>query len=133
MRLAFWRAGKDKAVVERAVSKAGAKRAELEPRIEAKPAPVAPRPAPVESGDIDLHALGAALARKRGWIIVPTVLALVASVAIVNLITPRYKSESRILIDGRENVFLRPNSDGAEERQALDAEPPPTPGAAPAS
>ncbi|MGY4428417.1 succinoglycan biosynthesis transport protein ExoP [Bradyrhizobium sp. F1.13.1] len=122
MRLAFWRAGKDKAVVERAVAKAAAKRAELEPRIEAKPAPIAPRPAPVESGDIDLHALGAALARKRGWIIVPTVLALVASVAIVNLITPRYKSESRILIDGRENVFLRPNSDRAEERQALDAE-----------
>ncbi|UPJ45474.1 lipopolysaccharide biosynthesis protein [Bradyrhizobium sp. 40] len=122
MRLAFWRAGKDKAVVERAVSKVAAKRAELEPSIEAKPAFVAPRPAPVESGDIDLHALGAALARKRGWIIVPTVLALVASVAIVNLITPRYKSESRILIDGRENVFLRPNSDRAEERQALDAE-----------
>jgi uncharacterized protein involved in exopolysaccharide biosynthesis/Mrp family chromosome partitioning ATPase len=122
MRLAFWRAGKDKAVVERAVSKVAAKRAELEPSIEAKPASVAPRPAPVESGDIDLHALGAALARKRGWIIVPTVLALVASVAIVNLITPRYKSESRILIDGRENVFLRPNSDRAEERQALDAE-----------
>lgn len=122
MRLAFWRAGKDKAVVKRAVSKAAAKRAELEPSIEAKPAPVAPRSAPVESGDIDLHALGAALARKRGWIIVPTVLALVASIAIVNLITPRYKSESRILIDGRENVFLRPNSDRAEERQALDAE-----------
>src|SRR3954463_5122900 len=122
MRLAFWRAGKDKALVERAVSKVAAKRAELEPSIEAKPASVAPRPAPVESGDIDLHALGAALARKRGWIIVPTVLALVASVAIVNLITPRYKSESRILIDGRENVFLRPNSDRAEERQALDAE-----------
>ncbi|MCK1653560.1 lipopolysaccharide biosynthesis protein [Bradyrhizobium sp. 149] len=121
MRLAFWRAGKDKAVVERAVSKAETKRAELE-RIEADPASVAPRQSPVESGDIDLHALGGALARRRGWIIVPTVLALVASVAVVNLVTPRYKSESRILIDGRENVFLRPNSDRAEERQALDAE-----------
>ncbi|OKO86942.1 lipopolysaccharide biosynthesis protein [Bradyrhizobium sp. NAS80.1] len=122
MRLAFWRAGKDKAVVERAVSKpkteasvAEAKATEGAPRIEAKPAPV-------ESGDIDLHALGAALARKRSWIIMPTVLALVASVAAVNLVTPRYKSESRILIDGRENVFLRPNSDRTEERQALDAE-----------
>ncbi|MDH2348462.1 exopolysaccharide transport family protein [Bradyrhizobium sp. SSUT77] len=124
MRIAFWRAGKDKAVVERAVSKAKAeaKRAELEPRIEARPARVAPKQPPVESGDIDLHALGAALARKRSWIIVPTVLALVASIAVVNLVTPRYKSESRILIDGRENVFLRPNSDRAEERQALDAE-----------
>src|SRR5438105_15807942 len=125
MRIAFWRAGKDKAVVERAVSKAKAeaKRAEVEPRIEAKPARVAPKQPPVESGDIDLHALGAALARKRGWIIVPTVLALVASVAVVNLVTPRYQSESRILIDGRENVFLRPSSDRSiEERQALDPE-----------
>lgn len=128
MRLAFWRAGKDKAVIERAVSKAkpGAKseiKPETKPRVEARPAPVVVQPAPAESGDIDLHALGGALARRRGWIIVPTVLALVASVAIVNLITPRYKSESRILIDGRENVFLRPSSDrSTEERQALDPE-----------
>ncbi|WP_061026137.1 exopolysaccharide transport family protein [Bradyrhizobium sp. CCH5-F6] len=131
MRLAFWRAGKDKAVIERAVSKAKPKaeskvqadiEAKAETKAQARPAPVVTKQAQVESGDIDLHALGAALARKRGWIIVPTVLALVASLAIVNLVTPRYKSETRILIDGRENVFLRPNSDRTEERQALDAE-----------
>ncbi|MDA9510892.1 lipopolysaccharide biosynthesis protein [Bradyrhizobium sp. CCBAU 11386] len=124
MRLAFWRAGKDKAVVERAVSKSKAEaRREAKPKVEARPAPVVTRQASGESGDIDLHALGSALARKRGWIIVPTVLALVASVAVVNLVTPRYKSESRILIDGRENVFLRPSSDRSnEERQALDPE-----------
>jgi polysaccharide biosynthesis transport protein len=40
----------------------------------------------------------------------------------VNLVTPRYKSEARILIDGRENVFLRPNGERNEERTALDAE-----------
>lgn len=128
MRLAFWRAGKDKVVIERAVSKAKREakpetKLETRPRVEARPAPVVAQPASAESGDIDLRALGGALARKRGWIIVPTVLALVASIAIVNLITPRYKSESRILIDGRENVFLRPSSDrSTEERQALDPE-----------
>ncbi|MBR0700421.1 lipopolysaccharide biosynthesis protein [Bradyrhizobium diazoefficiens] len=131
MRLAFWRAGKDKAVVARAVAKPKAEVApkaevevepKIEPKIEARPAPVVTKQPQTESGDIDLHALGAALARKRGWIVVPTVLALVGSIAIVNLVTPRYKSESRILIDGRENVFLRPSSDRAEERQALDAE-----------
>ncbi|OSJ33232.1 GumC family protein [Bradyrhizobium japonicum] len=125
MRLAFWRAGKDKAVVEPAISKpkAEAKSTEAAPKIEAELAPVAAKQAQAESGDIDLHALGAVLARKRGWIIVPTVLALVASIAAVNLVTPRYKSESRILIDGRENVFLRPSSDrSTEERQSLDPE-----------
>jgi tyrosine-protein kinase Etk/Wzc len=108
MRLAFWRAGKDKARVQRAVS---------------KPAPASYKPAAVpESGDLDLRVLGEALVRKRGWIIVPTVLAAVLSIAAVNLVTPRYKSEARILIDGRENVFLRPNGERNEERAALDAE-----------
>lgn len=104
MRLAFWRAGKDKAAP--------------------KPAPAADKPAAAvsEPGDLDLHALGHALTRKRGWIIVPTVLAAVLSVTAVNLITPRYKSEARILIDGRENVFLRPNADRTEERGGLDPE-----------
>src|ERR1700726_3320073 len=108
MRLAFWRAGTDKALVRRAVS---------------KPAPVSYKPAAAAgSGDLDLSALGQALARKRNWIIVPTVLAAVLSIAAVNLVTPRYKSEARILIDGRENVFLRPNGERNEERAALDAE-----------
>src|ERR1700724_3104006 len=113
MRLAFWRAGKDRAVVQRAI---------------AKPAPVVTRPVvrkPVAasvSGDLDMRVLGQALMRKRSWIIVPTVLAAALSITAVNLVTPRYKSEARILIDGRENVFLRPNGVRNEERTALDAE-----------
>src|SRR2546429_853299 len=108
MRLAFWRAGKDKPVVQRAM---------------ARPAPSAPKPvATSESGDLDLQVLGHALMRKRSWIIVPTVLALVASLAAVNMITPRFKSEARILVDGRENVFLRPSGERNEGRTSLDAE-----------
>jgi len=108
MRLAFWRAGKDKAMAQRAV---------------AKPAPASYKPAAASvSDDLDLRALGDALLRKRGWIIVPTVLAAVLSIAAVNLVTPRYKPEARILVDGRENVFLRPNGERNEERTALDAE-----------
>jgi len=109
MRFALWRKGEEEAQADQPV---------------VKPAPAPAKPGAIESqsGDIDLHALGAALARKRGWIVVPTVLALVLSVCVVNLITPRYKSEARILIDGRENVFLRPNGERTEERVSLDAE-----------
>jgi succinoglycan biosynthesis transport protein ExoP len=113
MRLAFWRAGKGRAVVQRAISKPAPAVSE-----QAVTRPVA---AP-ESGDLDLRALGQALKRRRSWIIVPTVLAAVLSIAAVNMVTPRYKSEVRILIDGRENVFLRPNGERNEERTALDAE-----------
>ena len=78
-----------------------------------------------ESGDLDLRALGQALVRNRRWIIIPTLLAAVLSITAVNLVTPRYKSEARILIDGRENVFLRPNGERNEERTALDPRPSP--------
>jgi polysaccharide biosynthesis transport protein len=108
MRLAFWRAGNDEAVVQRAIPKS---------------APVVSSPvASSETGDLDLHALGQTLRRKRGWIILPTVLAAALSITAVNMITPRYKSEARILVDGRENVFLRPNGERSEERTSLDAE-----------
>ncbi len=112
MRLAFWRAGSDRAGKEKPVVQ----------RAVAKPDPAKPLPARSESGDLDLRALGQVLARKRGWIIVPTVLAAALSIAAVNLVTPRYKSEARILVDGRENVFLRPSGERNEERTALDAE-----------
>src|SRR6187551_526104 len=118
MRLAFWRAGKDKAIKEPA-----SKDHVMVQRAAPKPAPPAYKPAAApETGDLDLRALGQALVRKRGWIIVPTVLALVLSLAAVNMITPRYKSEARILVDGRENVFLRPNGERNEERNTVDPE-----------
>jgi succinoglycan biosynthesis transport protein ExoP len=108
MHLAFWRTGKETALAQEPV---------------AQPAPAPAKPAaPTITGDLDLRALGDALKRKRGWIIVPTVLAVALSITAVNLVTPRYKSEARILIDGRENVFLRPNGERNEERTALDAE-----------
>lgn len=108
MRFAFWRAGKEKAIVQRALS---------------KPAAIVERPVPAAAaGDLDLHALGHALRRKRGWIIVPTVLAAVLSMTAVNMVTPRYKSEVRILVDGRENVFLRPNGERNDERNTVDPE-----------
>jgi succinoglycan biosynthesis transport protein ExoP len=107
MRLAFWRAGKGSAIAERVV---------------AMPASASNKPADTASDDLDLRAIGQALLRKRGWIIVPTVLAAILSIAAVNLVTPRYKSEARILVDGRENVFLRPNGERNEERAAFDAE-----------
>ncbi|MGA7994832.1 MAG: exopolysaccharide transport family protein [Bradyrhizobium sp.] len=112
MRLAFWRAGE---------GRAGKEKPEVQ-RAVAEPTPVANAGATTVAGDLDFGALGQALARKRGWIIFPTLLAAVLSITAVNLVTPRYKSEARILVDGRENVFLRPTGERNEERTSLDAE-----------
>ncbi|HEV7635583.1 MAG TPA: exopolysaccharide transport family protein [Bradyrhizobium sp.] len=113
MRLAFWRPGNGRARVVRTAV----------PNAAPKPAPAGYRPAVAENaGDLDLRLLGEALLRNRRWIIIPTMIAAVLSLVVVNLVTPRYKSEARILIDGRENVFLRPNGERDEARAGLDAE-----------
>src|SRR5580704_5810669 len=105
MILAFWRWGKAVA-------------APADPVV----APAAASQVAAPAGELDFVAIGQALSRKRNWVIIPTVLAAVLSIAAVNMITPRYKSEVRILIDGRENVFLRPNGERNDDRNALDAE-----------
>ena len=74
------------------------------------------------AGDLDLRAIWQALVRRKAWILIPTVIAAAMSFAAVNVISPRYKSEARIFIEGRENVFLRPNADRTEERTAPDSE-----------
>lgn len=74
------------------------------------------------TGDIDVRAIGSALWRKRVWIILPTIIAALLSFVAVNMVTARYKSEARILIDGRDNVFLRPNADARDGGGALDPE-----------
>ncbi len=82
--------------------------------------------ATTETGEsaLDLAALARALWRRRRWIIVPTLIAAVASFAVVNLMTPRYKSESRVLIESRETAYNRAEGDRNVERDRtlVDAE-----------
>jgi tyrosine-protein kinase Etk/Wzc len=72
--------------------------------------------------DLDLPALGGALWRKRWRIIIPTLLAALAAFVIVQLITPKYFSEARILIESRSNVYLRPDADKITTDPTVDAE-----------
>jgi uncharacterized protein involved in exopolysaccharide biosynthesis len=72
--------------------------------------------------ELDLAAVGRALLRKKLWVIGPTVLMAALAFAAVNLMAPRYKSEARILIEGRENVFLRPEAEKLAERERVDPE-----------
>ena len=75
-------------------------------------------------GELDIRALGRALWAQRWWVLAPAlVVAVLASVA-VNLMTPKYKSEARILIEGRENVFLRPEAEkpGDHDQALVDQE-----------
>jgi polysaccharide biosynthesis transport protein len=61
--------------------------------------------------DFDFANLGAALWRARYAILRPTLIVALLTFGVVMMIPPKYQSEARVLIVGRDNVFLRPDAD----------------------
>ena len=73
--------------------------------------------------DFDLSQLGSALWRNRGKILRPTIAVALIAFAVVMLIPPKYLGELRVLVVGRDNVFLRPDVDrDTGERGTVDLE-----------
>ncbi len=89
--------------------------------VEATPAPLVVPVAP--DGETDMRGLGRAVWQKKGRILAVTAVAAGAAFVVVNAITPQFRSESRILLEARENVFLRAEADkNVTERTTIDPE-----------
>lgn len=72
---------------------------------------------------LDLSALGHDLWRKRRWIIIPSLIAAFCAIVFVNTAAPVYRSEARLLVLGKENVFLRPDAEkSGPDRSEVDQE-----------
>jgi succinoglycan biosynthesis transport protein ExoP len=87
----------------------------------AEPAPVV---VPIPPDDEpDMRSLGRALWQKRIKILGVTLISAAIAFVVVNAITPRYRSESRLLLEARENVFLRAAADKTTtDRTTIDPE-----------
>jgi succinoglycan biosynthesis transport protein ExoP len=73
--------------------------------------------------ELDLSALGTTLWRKRWRILRPTIMVALITLITVQVITPRYQSETRVLVEGRDNIFLRPDADkDMIDRNVVDQE-----------
>ncbi len=68
--------------------------------------------------ELDLGALGRAIWGRKRLILGLTLLAAAIAFAAVNFVAPRFKSEARVLIETRENIFLRPEAERTGERSA---------------
>jgi succinoglycan biosynthesis transport protein ExoP len=81
--------------------------------------------APIEAadGELDLRALGIALWHKKRWIILPTAVAALIAFLAVNMITPRYRSEARVLIENQETAYNRPEADKGGDRNPTLVDP----------
>ncbi len=85
--------------------------------------PSAPGRGQFSDPESDLSALGTTLWRKRWRILRPTILVGLLTLVAVQLITPRYQSETRVLVEARDNVYLRPDADkDTIDRNVVDQE-----------
>jgi len=75
-------------------------------------------------GELDLGSVGRALMRKKWWVLGPTIAVAALTFAAVTMLTPRYKSEARIILEGSDNVFFRPEAarGGNERDRTVDQE-----------
>ena len=74
------------------------------------------------TGEIDLSRIGRVLVRKRRWVIGPTVAAMLGAVIFVNVVTPRYSAEVRLLLENQENFLKRSDKGEHTDSLAPDAE-----------
>ena len=72
--------------------------------------------------EMELRLLGRAMWQRRWHIIAPALILALLAFVIVNMITPLYRSEARILIEGRDNIYLRPEADKTTDRNIIDQE-----------
>jgi succinoglycan biosynthesis transport protein ExoP len=74
------------------------------------------------AGDISLGGVFSALNRAKLWIIVSTLAACAGAVVFVNVATPKYTGEAKVLIENRDNYFTRPDRDQRGAEPTIDAE-----------
>ena len=72
--------------------------------------------------ELDFSGLGSALWRQKWRILGPAILVGLATLLVVQVITPRYQSESRVLVEGRDNIYLRPDADKDVTDRTVDQE-----------
>ncbi len=78
---------------------------------------------PFADTELDLSVLGGTLWRKKWLILRPTILVALLTLVVVQVITPRYMSQSRVFIEGRDNIYLRPDVDkDITDRGTVDQE-----------
>ena len=69
--------------------------------------------------DIDIGGVFGALWRKRGKLFLIGILMTALTFVVLQMVSPKYKSETRILIESRDRNFSRNNNSNVEQQRAL--------------
>jgi succinoglycan biosynthesis transport protein ExoP len=79
-----------------------------------------PAPTPAEGEGLGLSQLAGLLRRSWRWIVVPTALVTIGAVAFVQVVSPRYTGEAKILLESRDTAFTRSAQERSEQAQPID-------------
>jgi polysaccharide biosynthesis transport protein len=72
--------------------------------------------------DIDMGALFASLWQNKRRIVIGTLLVTGLTFIALSMVSPKYRAETRILIEARESVFTRPSNQQTDDRPVVDQE-----------
>jgi polysaccharide biosynthesis transport protein len=73
-------------------------------------------------GPIDLARLRQAVRARKSWIFVPTLIAFLAALAFVTLVSPRYTAFTKVLLENEESYYTRPDKATLDLTAAYDDE-----------
>jgi polysaccharide biosynthesis transport protein len=73
----------------------------------------------VHDAELDVSGISRVLWHNRWWMIGSTLTVALLTFVVVNLLPPRFRSEARVLIEGHENVFLRPEAEKVDRASEL--------------
>lgn len=72
--------------------------------------------------EMGLPDIAAAVRRRWRWIALPTLMAFGLSLVGVNMLTPRYTGEAKILLESRDSFYTRPAADQRDVAASFDSE-----------
>jgi succinoglycan biosynthesis transport protein ExoP len=74
---------------------------------------------PSRDGELDLAAVGRAIMRKKGWVLGITLGCVACAAVFVTLVTPRYTSEAKVLVENQESFLTRPGAVTTEQQSPV--------------
>ncbi len=72
------------------------------------------------AAEADLRTIGRALWNKKALILGPTLLAAAAALFITGSMTPKYRSEAKVIVESNDNVYTRPEGTQQGDRREAD-------------
>ncbi|KQP90814.1 lipopolysaccharide biosynthesis protein [Methylobacterium sp. Leaf113] len=75
---------------------------------------------PAEGEGLGLAQLAGLLRRSWRWIVIPTALATIGAIAFVQVVSPRYTGEAKILLESRDTPYTRTAQERGEQPQPID-------------